>query len=109
MKKYLIALMLLQAGLALADDAVILKLTSTDGVLEPLTLEAPAGKAITLVIINAGKSAMEFESKPLKIEKVVAAGKTKEIKIQALAAGSYKFVDEFHETQPSAQGTLLIK
>jgi hypothetical protein len=108
MKKCLLPLVLL-SGFAYADNAVMLTLTSTDGKLEPSILEAPAGKAIQIKVVNAGKSAMEFESKPLKIEKLVPPGKSLDIKIKALAAGSYKFVDELHEEQASAQGVLVIK
>jgi hypothetical protein len=108
MKMQLLSLMMLSSFVC-ADDAVMLTLTSTDGKLEPLSLEAPAGKPIKLRVVNAGKSAMEFESKPLKIEKLVAPGKSLDIKIKALAAGSYKFVDELHEEQASAQGVLVIK
>lgn len=109
MKKSILAVLLLQASVVWAGDVVALKVTSTDGKLEPQVLEAPAGKAIELTVVNAGKSSMEFESKPLKIEQNVAAGKSKVIKIKALAAGEYKYVDELHEEQASGQGVLIVK
>ena len=54
-----------------------------------------------------GKSAIEFESKDLKQEKVVAPGAKAVLSINALKAGEYKFVDEFHEA--TAKGKIVAK
>ena len=50
---------------------------------------------------------MEFESKPLKIEKVVAAKTDAVINVRGQKAGKYKFVDEYNEDV--AFGTLTVK
>jgi uncharacterized protein (DUF2141 family) len=50
---------------------------------------------------------MEFESRELKQEKVIAPGKKATLSINALKAGEYKFVDEFHEK--TGQGKLVAK
>src|SRR5260364_196663 len=60
-----------------------------DGRLTPARIEAPAGQRIKIEITNAGGSAAEFESIPLRKEKVVAPGVTTFVVIKALAPGEY--------------------
>ena len=50
---------------------------------------------------------MEFESRELKQEKVIPPGKKATLTINALKAGEYKFVDEFHEK--NGQGKIVAK
>jgi len=103
-----IALTLLIPSAALAaDDVASFKLVARDGVFEPTTIEVPAGKRFRLEVTNDGKSAMEFESRELKQEKVIAPGKKAVLMINALKAGEYKFVDEFHEK--TGQGKVVAK
>ena len=92
------AFALLLALPALAEDA---------GVFTPAVIEVPAGKRLQLEVTNAGKTAMEFESKELKQEKVIPPGGKATLTIRALKAGEYKFVDEFHEK--TGQGKLIAK
>ena len=49
----------------------------------------------------------EFESKPLRIEKVVPANSEATFQVRALKPGRYKFVGEFHED--SAKGELVVE
>lgn len=97
------------AGGTVLADAPALAITMTDGVISPQRLELPAGQPATLTVTNAGKSAAEFESKPLHIEQVIAPGGSATFKLQALPKGSYKFVDEFHENLPSGRGEIVAK
>ena len=90
-----------------ADDIGSFKLVARDGVFEPATIEVPAGKRFRLEVSNEGKSAMEFESRELKQEKVIAPGKKAMLTINALKAGEYRFVDEFHEK--TGQGKVIAK
>ena len=90
-----------------ADDVASFKLVARDGVFEPATVEVPAGKRFRLEVSNEGKSAMEFESRELKQEKIIAPGKKATLSINALKAGEYKFVDEFHEK--TGQGKVVAK
>lgn len=101
-----LALLLPAAALA-ADDVALFKLVARDGVFEPATVEVPAGKRFRLEVSNDGKTAMEFESRELKQEKVIAPGKKAVLTINALKAGEYKFVDEFHEK--AGQGKVVAK
>lgn len=84
-------------------------ITLTDGVVSPQSIELPANKAATLTVTNSGKAAAEFESKRLRIEKIIAPGKTVTIKLRPLPAGSYPFVEEFHENLDTAKGTIVVK
>jgi plastocyanin len=97
---------LLASG-ALAQQTDSYKLTARDGVFEPTTIEVPAGKRFRIEIVNDGKSAIEFESRALKQEKVIPPGGKATVTINALKAGEYKFFDEFHEQ--TGQGKVVAK
>ncbi len=99
--------MLVPAAALAADDVALFKLVARDGMFEPTTLEVPAGKRFRLEVSNDGKTAMEFESRELKQEKVIAPGKKAMLTINALKAGEYRFVDEFH--QQTGQGKVVAK
>ena len=106
------ALVVLCAGAFLAFGAVAqelasFKLVARDGVFEPTVIEVPAGKRFRIEIANEGKTAIEFESRDLKQEKVVPPGGKATVTINALKAGEYKFFDEFHEK--TGQGRIIAK
>ena len=74
---------------------------------EPSEVEIPAGVKIRLVVKNEDALPEEFESKQLKLEKVIA-GKTEGILvIGPLKPGIYKFVGEFNEK--TAKGQIVVK
>src|SRR5690606_36907973 len=52
------------------------ELTIRDGHFEPATLEVPARQRFKIIINNAGSGPTEFESTPLRVEKVLSAGVT---------------------------------
>lgn len=103
----LVAIAVLVAPVVFADDVASFKLVARDGVFEPTLIEVPAGKRFRLEVSNEGKTAMEFESRELKQEKVIPPGKKATLTINALKAGEYKFVDEFHEK--TGQGKVVAK
>ena len=90
-----------------ADELPVYKLEVRDGVFEPATIEVPAGKRFRIEIVNQGKSAIEFESRDLKQEKVIPPGGKATVTINALKAGEYRFFDEFHEK--TGQGKIVVK
>lgn len=92
---------------ASADELPVYRLTAKDGRFEPVTIEVVAGQKFRVEVVNAGSTAIEFESKPLRKEKVIAAGGTAMIDFQPLKAGSYKFFDEFHES--TGQGEIVAR
>ena len=74
---------------------------------EPDTLEVPAGQRIILTVVNADPTPEEFESGPLKREKVVAGGKQIVLSVGPLKPGSYEFFGDFNPK--SARGTIVAK
>jgi plastocyanin len=92
---------------ALAQDAAIFKIVAKDGRLEPSEITVPAGKQIKLEISNEGKTPIEFESKVLKVEKVLAPGAKSSVVIYPLKPGEYPFLDDFHPG--TSKGKLIAK
>jgi plastocyanin len=86
-----------------AEEMQVVKLSARDGKFEPLKIEVPAGKRFKIEISNDGKGPMEFESKDLKQEKVLAAGAKSSVVINALKPGTYTFFDEYHMDAPKGQ------
>ena len=103
-----VAIIALYSPFALAaEEMLVLKLSAKDGKFEPLTLEVPAGKRFKIEISNEGKGPMEFESKDLKQEKVLASGSKSSVVINALKPGTYAFFDEYHMEAP--KGRIVAK
>ncbi|MEO8538022.1 MAG: cupredoxin domain-containing protein [Betaproteobacteria bacterium] len=107
MKLPLFAIASLLAATVSAEDLAMFKLSARDGVFAPAVIEVPAGKRFRLEVSNEGKTAMEFESRELKQEKVVPPGRKATLTINALKPGEYKFVDEFHEQ--AGQGKVVAR
>jgi len=88
---------LLVAGATFAaEELPVYSLVARDGVFEPTTIEVPAGKRFKIEITNAGKGPIEFESRELRQEKVLAGGAKSSVVINGLKPGVYTFFDEFH-------------
>ena len=84
-------------------------LTIKDHGFEPKELKVPAGKKIKLLVVNNDSTPAEFESKPLGREKIIAAKSTGVIYLGPLKPGRYGFVEEYHETEAAAQGTIIAE
>lgn len=96
----------LTAG-AIAGEAATVELTIKDHRFEPAEIHAPANTPITLTVKNLDATPEEFESKPLKAEKVIAGKSAGTVHVRPLAPGRYPFVGEFHED--SAKGVLIVE
>jgi hypothetical protein len=59
------------------------------------------------MVTNLDPTPAEFESKTLRIEKVIAAGATATMQVRALAAGRYRFFDDYHED--TTEGVLVVQ
>jgi plastocyanin len=94
------------AGPALAESAAV-QVTLKDHKFTPAEVEAPAGKPLTIEIVNQDSTAAEFESKDLRVEKVAPAGGKATVRVRALKAGRYRFFDDYHES--TAVGYLVVK
>ena len=94
-------------GKVSAADEVEVALSIKDHKFDPTEVRVPAGKALKLTVKNLDASAEEFESKSLKVEKVIAGNATAIIRLKPLSKGSYKFFGEYHEK--TAQGILIAE
>jgi hypothetical protein len=90
-----------------AQENVELVISVKNHKFDPVELEAPAGKAIALRVKNLDPTPMEFESKTLKVEKVLSGNSEAVINIRPQKAGRYEFFDEFHEK--TTRGALVVK
>lgn len=93
------------ASPVLADDPI--QVTISGHKFEPAEIRVPAGKEVTLLVINKDAEPEEFESHDLNVEKVIAGGQQATVKLQALDAGKYEFVGEYHED--TAKGVLIVE
>lgn len=84
-------------------------LTIKNHVFEPKEIKIPAGQKIKLLVVNADPTPAEFESKPLGREKVIPGKTTATINLGPLKPGRYPFVEEYHETEAGAQGTIIVE
>ena len=80
-----------------------------DHAIEPKEIKIPAGKKIKLLVVNKDATPAEFESKPLSREKVIPGKSTGTVNLGPLKAGRYAFVEEYHEDEAAAQGTIIVE
>jgi hypothetical protein len=94
-------------GTANAQAAIEIQLSYKDKKFEPAEINAPANAPIVIKLRNLDAKAMEFESKTLKVEKVVAGSSDATINVRAQKPGRYEFFDEYNEKV--ARGALVVK
>src|SRR5262245_13257499 len=87
---------LLVTGAAAAADVQV-PLTIENNQFQPAEVKVKANPPFVLLITNKNPKAAEFESKDLRVEKVVPAGKTVNVRVRALKPGSYAFFDDFNK------------
>lgn len=115
-RRTLSVLILAAALVALAPDAVRpvraqeplkIDITIRNHRFEPAEIKVPAGKPLVLVVKNTDATAEEFESKVLKIEKVIPGKSEGTFRVRPLTPGRYTFFGEFHEA--TAQGVIIAE
>jgi plastocyanin len=74
---------------------------------QPDEIKVKAGTPFVLVVTNKDATPEEFESKELRIEKVIPGGKTMKVRVRALKPGSYPFVGDYH--QATAKGRIVAE
>ena len=89
-----------------ADAPPEIPLTIDKGQFQPSEVKVKANTPFVLVVTNKGAKAAEFESKDLRVEKVVPAGKTVNVRIRALKPGTYAFFDDFNK---AASGRIVAE
>ncbi len=90
-----------------AQTATEIALSYKDKKFDPPEISAPANTPIAIKLKNLDAKAMEFESKTLKVEKVVAGSGDAIINVRAQKPGRYEFFDEYNEKV--ARGALVVK
>jgi Cupredoxin-like domain len=95
------------ASLAFAEDAARVSVTLKDHRFSPAEPTAPAGKPIIIDVSNLDSTPSEFESKTLRVEKVVPGGGKIAVQIRPLGPGRYRFFDDYHED--TTEGFLNVK
>ena len=102
----LAAALLVTAAVHAAEPKEI-PVTIENNKFSPDEIRVKANEPFVLVVTNKDKTAEEFESKVLKIEKVVPPGQTLKIRVRALKPGTYPFVGDFH--QATAKGRIIAE
>ena len=100
----ILAAALLAPVAAQADDFT---LTIKDHKFTPSEIKVAAGKRYTITVVNNDATPEEFESKALKIEKVVVGNAKGVVRVGPLKPGKYPFVGEYHED--SAKGVFVAE
>jgi cupredoxin-like protein len=95
------------APLAVSEDAARVSVTLKDHKFSPAEPTAPSGKPIIIEVSNLDSTPSEFESKTLRVEKVVPGGGKIAIQVRALGPGRYRFFDDYHED--TTEGFLIVK
>ena len=90
-----------------AQDAIEVTITVKDHAFNPAQIEIPAGKAVALRVKNLDSSPMEFESKSLRVEKVLTGNGEAIINIRPQKPGRYEFFDDFHAA--TTKGVVVVK
>ena len=87
-----------------ADDYT---LTISGHKFTPAEIKVPANKRVEITVVNDDATPEEFDSKALKVEKVIAGKSKGVVRIGALKPGRYPFVGEYHES--TAKGVVVAE
>ena len=102
-----VVLLLFGFGSALAQSQYTnVEIVVKDKKFVPAELKVPANARIVIQVKNQDAVAMEFESKALKVEKVVAPNSEGVVRVGPLQPGKYEFFDDFNL---SNRGTLVVE
>ena len=105
--KFLILALFLPLTAPAAAQQATVHLTIKDHQFQPSQPRAPANQPFAIVVKNLNSTAAEFESKTLRVEKVVAPGGEITMLIRPLNPGRYHFFDDFH--QDTTDGDLTVE
>jgi hypothetical protein len=103
----LISLAALFAAAPSAARAQDYSVTIKDHQFTPSEIKVPANKRFEITVINDDATPEEFESHPMKVEKVIPGKSKGVVRIGPLKPGRYPFVGEFHEK--TATGVVIAE
>jgi hypothetical protein len=98
------AMLTFALGAANAQDYTV---TIKDHRFTPTEIKVPANKRFEITVINDDATPEEFESHPMKVEKVIPGNSKGVVRIGPLKPGRYPFVGEFHEK--TAKGVVIAE
>ena len=81
--------------------------TIKNHVFSPSEIKVPAYQRVTITVINDDATPEEFESHPMKIEKVIPGKSNGVVRIGPLKPGRYSFAGEYHES--TAKGVVIAE
>lgn len=84
-----------------------LTLTIKDHKFTPDEIKVPANQRVTITVVNDDATPEEFDSKALKVEKVIAGKSKGVVRFGPLKPGRYPFVGEYHES--TAKGVVIAE
>lgn len=90
-----------------AEDVTTYETTLKDKAFTVAEIKVPAGKPFILKVTNANAAPAELEAKDMQIEKPVAANSEIVVRVKAMPAGKYLFVDEYQED--FAKGYIVVE
>ena len=90
-----------------AEDSTLVRLSIKNHRFQPMEAHVPAAKPVTIEVRNLDATPAEFESKTLRVEKVVTGGGVITLQIRALQPGRYRFYDDYHED--TTEGYLVVQ
>lgn len=85
------------------DEDPVFEVHFSNGIISPAVIEVPANTRFKLDLYNDGSSPIEFESIPLRKEKVLGPGASSFLVFRSLREGDYAFFDDFHLDMPPAR------
>jgi hypothetical protein len=99
--------MLELAGVSDVARAQEFTITIKNNRFEPTELRVPAKKRFTVYVVNDDPTPEEFESLPMKVEKIIPGNSKALIRIGPLEPGRYDFIGEFHAD--TAKGIMIAE
>jgi hypothetical protein len=100
----IVGLLVAGAAAARAEDYV---LTIKNHRFSPAEIKVPANQRVTITVVNEDATPEEFESRVLKVEKVVPGKSKGVVRIGPLKPGRYPFVGEYNEA--TAKGVIIVE
>jgi hypothetical protein len=91
-------------GVARAQEFTI---TIKDHKFEPTEVRVPAKKRFTVYVVNDDPTPEEFESLPMKVEKIIPGKSKGLVRIGPLEPGRYDFIGDFNSD--TAKGVMIAE
>lgn len=106
MRAAAVLLFLVAASPALANTPPSVVVELKNHRFTPATVTVRAGERIIIQLSNRDMATEEFDSRDLRVEKLVTPGGRTSFQVGPLTPGDYRFVGEFHPA--TAQGRIVV-